>query len=330
MSAYRIVHTDRVVIPNEVELGELRASGLDYTFDQVDAHSQDELMRAVADADALMVGFAQITRPVIEAMSHCKVISRYGIGVDMVDLQAASERGIIVANVPDYCFEEVSNQTLAFLLALNRNLVTENTWVHSGKWGRPPHEPMPARLSKCAVGIVGLGNIGRAVAAKCHAFGLRLLGYDPFVSAEAAARMGVELLTLDDLLRQADFVCLHVPLTPQTRHLIGAAQLALMKPSAYIINVARGPVVDQAALYQALVNKQIAGAGLDVLEKEPPAPDDPILTLENVLLMPHTASVSDEATAELRRETTRNVIVTLKGGLPRSIVNRAGLGLPRP
>ncbi len=329
MSPYRIVHTDRAVVPNEIEMGELAASGLDYTFEAIEVQSQEELMRAVADADALMVGFAQIRRPVIEAMSHCKVISRYGIGVDMVDLQAASERGIMVANVPDYCFEEVSNQTMAFLLALNRNLVTENTWVHAGNWGRPPNEPLPARLSKRTVGIVGLGNIGRAVAHKCAAFDVRMVGFDPYVSAEAAEQLGVELMTLDELLRQSDFVCLHVPLTPQTRRLIGAAQFALMKPNAYLINVSRGPVVDQKALYEALVNKQIAGAGLDVLEQEPPAPDEPLLGLENVLLMPHTASTSDEATAQLRRETTRNVIVALKGGLPRSIVNRAGLGLPR-
>jgi len=276
-----------------------------------------------------LVCFAKITRPVIEAMTRCKVISRYGIGVDSVDLQAASEHGIIVANVPDYCFEEVSNHTLACLLALNRRIVTQNAWVHAGKWGLPPGDPTPARLSKQTVGVVGLGNIGREVARKVQTFGVRVLGHDPFVSAEKAAALGVQLVGLDDLMRQADYVCLHCPLTPETRHLIGAAQLALMKPSAYLINMSRGPVVDQRALAQALAAKQLAGAALDVLEQEPPAADEPLLAMDNVILLPHSASVSDEATVQLRRETARNVVEVLQGRLPRSIVNRAALGLPR-
>ncbi|NLG28676.1 MAG: C-terminal binding protein, partial [Chloroflexi bacterium] len=226
-------------------------------------------------------------------------------------------------------FEEVSNHTLACLLALNRNLITQNAWVHSGKWGLPLGDPQPARLCNQTVGIVGLGNIGRTVARKCQAFGLRLLGQDPYVSAENAALLGVESVSLDELLRQSDYICLHCPLVPETRHLISSRELTLMKPTAYLINMSRGPVVDQAALYQALERKAIAGAALDVLEQEPPAPDEPLLKLSNVIMLPHSASVSGEAVAELRRETARNVIEALQGRLPRSIVNRAGLGLPR-
>jgi D-3-phosphoglycerate dehydrogenase len=329
MPPFRIVLTDFGAPETDIELAEFRAAGLEFTFQRLDTQVPEKLIPGVAEADGLLVGFAKITRPVIEAMQHCKVISRYGIGMDMVDLAAASERGIIVANVPDYCFEEVSNHALACLLALTRNLVTENAWVHAGKWGRPAGEPMPARLSKQTVGIVGLGNIGREVARKAQAFGMRVLAHDPFVTPEKAAALGVELASLDDLLRRADFVCLHCPLIPETRHLIGAAQLAMMKPTAFLINMARGPVVDQPALYQALVAKQIAGAALDVLEQEPPAADEPLLKLDNVILLPHTASVSDEAIVQLRRDTARNVVEVLQGRLPRAIVNRAGLGLPR-
>lgn len=329
MPRFNIVLTDFGAPESDIELAELRASGLDFAWQRLDTQAPDKLIPGVADADALLVGFAKITRPVIEAMAHCKVISRYGIGVDMVDLPAASERGIIVANVPDYCFEEVSNHALACLLALNRKTVTQNAWVHAGKWGLPAGDPMPARLSKQVIGVVGLGNIGREVARKAQAFGLRVLGHDPFVTAEKAAALGVELVALDDLLRQADYVCLHCPLTPETRHLIGAAQLALMKPSAYLINMARGPVVDQPALVQALQTKQIAGAALDVLEQEPPTAGEPLLAMDNVILLPHSASVSDAAIVQLRRETARNVIEVLQGRQPRSIVNRAGLGLPR-
>ena len=329
MPPFKIILTDFGAPESDIELAELRASGLDFTFERLNTQDPAKLIAGVADADGLLVGFAKITRPVIEAMKHCKVISRYGIGVDMVDLQAASEHGVMVANVPDYCFEEVSNHTVACLLALNRYLVAENAWVHAGKWGRPTGEPLPARLSKQTVGIVGLGNIGREVARKLQAFGLHVLGQDPFVTPEKAAALGVELVTLDDLLRRADYVCLHCPLIPETRHLIGAAQLKLMKPTAYLINVSRGPVVDQPALVQALADHTIAGAALDVLEQEPPAADDPLLKMDNVILSPHSASCSDEATVQLRRETARNVVEALQGRIPRSVVNRAGLGLPR-
>jgi D-3-phosphoglycerate dehydrogenase len=176
------------------------------------------------------------------------------------------------------------------------------------------------------VGIVGLGNIGRIVARKAANMGVQLLGYDPFITSQAAADLNVELVSLEELLQRSDFVTLHCPLNADTRGLIGSAQLALMKPTACLINMARGPVVVQAALYEALANHTILAAALDVLEQEPPSPDDPLLQLDNVIITPHTSSGSVQAVLQLRRDTAQNVVDALSGSLPRSIVNRAALG----
>ncbi len=327
MPKTKVVVTDFSGPDLDVEEAELRASGLDIELVRLHARSPEEMFGVVDDADALMVQWAPVNRQVIERLTRCKVISRFGIGVDMIDLQAAGERGIPVANVPDYCIEEVSTSTIAFLLCLNRHVISQDRMVHAGQWAYPP-EAYPTRLTSQTLGIVGLGNIGRAVARKANCLGLRVLAYDPFVKPEQAAAWQVRLVSLEELLRTSDYVSLHCPLTAETRHLIGAAQLALMKPTAYLINMSRGPVVDQMALYRALVNKEIAGAALDVLEKEPPPADEPILKLDNVILAPHSASLSDEALHQLRVDTARNVVMALRGEMPRSVVNRKALGWP--
>jgi D-3-phosphoglycerate dehydrogenase len=288
----------------------------------------EQLIPLVATADALIVQWANIDRPVIEAMPHCKVISRYGIGVDMIDLVAASERGIIVANVHDYCIEEVSTQTIGFIIDLNRHTVLQNGHVRAGKWGVAPAPcGAPRRLSGQRLGIIGMGNIGRAVAQKASCLGLKLLAYDPYLRSDQLAGLDVELVGLEQLLRRSDYVSIHCPLVEETRTLIGAPQLTMMQPEAYLINMARGPIVDQAALYRALVDHIIAGAALDVLEQEPPAPDDPLLQLANVIITPHTSSWSRESLIQLRRGTAQNVVDVLQNRLPRSVVNRKALGL---
>lgn len=324
MPQFKVVITDFSDPDHSLEVEEFRASGLDLELVRLDAHTSEALFPAVYNADALLVQWAKITRSVIDQLTRCKVISRYGIGVDMVDLEAASERGILVCNVPDYCIEEVSTHTITCLLALNRHLLSHHEHVRAGKWGGVPGGT-PARLAGQVLGIVGVGNIGGEVARKASALGLRLLGYDPYLSPEKAAALGIELTSLEDLLRRADYVSLHCPLTEETRHLIGPAQFAWMKPTAYLINMARGPVVDQSALIQALSTGTIQGAALDVLEQEPPAADEPLLKLENVILTPHIASWTNEAIIQLRRQTARNVVLVLKGQLPRSIVNRKSL-----
>ena len=328
MSPFKVVITDFGDPDHSLEAGVLNGSGLDIDLVRLQTRVPEELIPHVTDADALIVQWATINRKVIEAMTRCKVISRYGIGVDMVDLQAAGEHGIVVANVPDFCMEEVSDSTIGFLFSLNRRIFVLDRWVRSGGWGstRPiPYWP-PARLHGQTLGIVGLGNIGRVVARKAGCLGLKLLGYDPYMVPEQAAELGVELVALDDLLRRADYVTLHCPLVAETRGLIGAAQLALMKPTACLINMARGPVVVQAAIYDALVNHQITAAALDVLDPEPPDPNDPLLQLDNVIINPHASSGSVEAAAQLRHDTAQNVVEMLSGRLPRSIVNRKALG----
>jgi D-3-phosphoglycerate dehydrogenase len=328
MSPFKVVITDFGDPDHSLEAGVLNGSGLDINLVRLQTRVPEELIPHVADADAVMVQWATVNRKVIEAMTRCKVISRYGIGVDMVDLQAAADHGIPVANVPDFCIEEVSDSTLGFLFTLNRRIFILDRWVRSGGWGstRPiPYWP-PARLRGQTLGIVGLGNIGRMVAQKAGCLGLKLLGFDPYVEPEQAAGLGVELVTLDDLLRRSDYVSLHCPLNAETRGLIGAAQLALMKPTACLINMARGPVVVQSALYDALVNHKITAAALDVLEEEPPKPDDPLLQLDNVIINPHASSGSTQAAVELRNAVAQNVVDALSGKRPRSIVNRKALG----
>ncbi len=326
MSRFKVVITDSDWPDHELEEAEFRASGLDVDLVHLDARRSGDMLPCVADADALMVQFAPVNREVIQRLRRCRVISRYGIGVDMVDVKAATERGIMVANVPDYCIEEVSTATLAFLLCLNRRVILQDRAVRAGSWAYPPREALPVRLSSQLLGIVGLGQIGRAVAVKALALQLRVQAYDPYVDESRLGTLPVTLVGFEELLRTSDYVTLHCPLTDETRHLIGAAELAMMKPTAYLINMSRGPVVDQSALCEALARRTIAGAALDVLAQEPPSPDEPLLRLDNVIFSPHSASLSDESVQQLRRQAARNVVDALKGDRPRSVVNAAALG----
>jgi len=326
MAAFRVVITDFTEPDNDLEAQELSASGLSIDLERLNARAPEELADHVADADALIVQFAPITREVISRLKNCRVISRYGIGVDMIDIEAASERGIMVANVPDYCIDEVSIHALAMLLCLNRRLIEQDRLVRAAQW-RLPDGPLPARLVGQVLGIIGLGNIGRAVARRALGLGMSVIAYDPFLKNESLGSLMVRPVGLEELLQVSDYVSLHCPLTEATYHLIGRKQLASMKPSAFLINMARGAVVDQAALYEALASRTIAGAGLDVLEKEPPDPDEPLLRLENVIFTPHSASTSVQSTVQLRREVARNVVIALQGGIPRSVVNAKQLGL---
>ena len=321
MAQYKVVITDFGSPENELEANELRNSGLDIELVRLNAKTPEELLPHVADADGLIVQWTNISREVIQALQKCKVISRYGIGVDMIDLAAAGEHGIPVCNTPDYCIDEVSTHTLSFLLMLNRNIVAQDQHVRAGKWGSPNPVP-PSRLSTQTLGIIGMGNIGRVVVQKAKAFGLTILVFDPYLSAEKAAESGAEKVELDELLRRSDYVSIHCPLTEETRHLISTKQFQSMKPTGYLINMARGPIVDQAALYQALLNKTIAGAALDVFEKEPPPADEPLLKLDNVIFTPHLSSWSAESFVQLRRDVVNNIVVVLRGESPRAVVNR--------
>jgi len=295
--------------------------GLDCDLLATTAADEEGLIANLREADVVLVAAAPITRRVLESLPRCRAVVRYGIGVDNVDLEAATDCGIVVAHVLDFCTEEVSNHAIALMLALARRLLPLHRDATAGRW-RQPHGWTLAPVHGQTLGIAGFGNIGQAVARKARAFGMRLLAHDPYGDSKAAAELGAKLVPLGELLAQSDYVSLHTPLLPETRHLIGAAELAAMKPSAVLINTARGPVVDEAALVEALTSGGIAGAGLDVFEEEPLPVDSPLCRLENVVLTPHVASVSPEAMRRLREEVGQAAADILRGRWPKYVANR--------
>jgi len=284
------------------------------------AADEGGLIANLHEADVVLVSAAQMTRRVLEDLPRCRAVVRYGIGVDNVDLEAATDCGIIVAHVLDFCTEEVSNHAIALLLALARGLLPLHHDTTAGRW-RQPQAWTLAPVHGQTLGVVGFGNIGRAVARKARAFDMRLLAHDPYGDPNAAAELGAALVPLGDLLAESDYVSLHTPLTPETRHLIGAAELRAMKPSAVLINTSRGPVVDEAALVEALTSGGIAAAGLDVFEEEPLPADSTLCRLENVVLTPHVASISPEAMRRLREEVGQAAADVLRGRWPKYVAN---------
>lgn len=291
--------------------------------------SGDSLASLARDADAIMTCFAPVTRELLSEAPKCLVVARYGIGVDNIDVDACTELGILVTNVPDYCVDEVSDHVMAMLLAWNRRLAHFDAQVKKGQWDKTDLNVPVVRLRGRKLGIVGFGKIGKAVCQKAKAFGLEVLAFDPYVSAETATALGARLVDLPRLLQESDFVTLHTPLTSETRHIIGEKQLMRMKPSAFLINAARGPLVDEKALYRALTQGWIAGAGLDVLEEAPPPPDYPLLQLDNVIITPHVAFFSQQSLQELERRSAAEVARVLRGEMPENVVNKQALGKAR-
>ena len=278
----------------------------------------EEILRIAADADALLVTYAKITADIIARMSRCRIISRFGIGVDNVDLAAAAAKGIAVTKVPDYCLDEVSDHAMALLLSLVRKIPSSNAQVHAGRWEMKAVVPIH-RLRGTVLGLVGFGRIPQLVAPKAKAFGLRVVACDPFVPPEVFARAGVEPVDFSQLLAQSDYVSIHAPLLPETRGLFNEAVFRQMKPGAYIINTARGPIVDELALAQALEAGRVAGAALDVMPNEPPV-GSPLVGRENVIITPHTSFYSEESLVELQRKAAEEVVAVLTGKAPRNPV----------
>lgn len=275
-----------------------------------------ELVRLCRGCAVAMAGNPpRFTRSVLVELPELRGIVRSGIGVDSIDLEAAAELGKVVCNVPDYCVDEVSTHAVSLILALNRRLLACDRIVREGGWNFDALRPLQSPSDQTA-GIVGLGQIGRRVARKLGAFGFRLLGYDPYVPPAHIAELGVAPVDLDTLLAESDYVTLHSPLTPQTRHMIGAPQLARMKRTACLVNTARGALVDEEALAAALEAGTIGGAAVDVLEQEPPARDNPLLRRPNVLLTPHVAWYTERAERELRRKSVEEAIRILEGRPP--------------
>ncbi len=287
--------------------------------------SKQDLLSALGEVEGLLgSAMLPIDAEVLASAPRLRVVSNFGVGFDNVDVAAATERGIVVCNTPGVLSDAVADLTMALVLSLARRLLEAERFVREGRWR--PGQPMAlgADVRGRTLGIVGLGRVGREVARRAHAFGMQVCFSDLF--QEAGKEEGpLNYRELDDLLRESDFVTLHVNLTDETRGLIGARELGLMKPTAYLINTARGQIVDQAALVAALSEERIAGAALDVLEREPPAPDDPILQLPNVLVLPHIGSATTETRRAMLDLAVENLLVGLRGEAPPCVVNPEAL-----
>jgi len=287
--------------------------------------SGEEIIELTRGADAVLNCYAKLTARVISELKHCRIIARYGIGVDNVDLAASTRAKILVTNVPDYCIDEVSDHALALLLALARRVVAADSDVKSGAWDVVAHAGI-RRLRGQTLGLVGLGKIAKALTSKVQPLGMKVLVYDPYLEPELVARHGAEAVSLDRLLAEADAISIHVPLSPETRNLIGQRELTRMKPTAFLINTSRGGIVDEQAVAVALKENRLGGAALDVLSPEPPPRDHPLRQAPNVILTPHLAFYSRESVIELQTKAAEEVARALRGESPRSPVNREVLG----
>ncbi len=277
--------------------------------------SADDILAVARDADAVLVTYAKLPGELLKELTRCKVIGRFGLGVDNIDIPAAARLGITVTYVPDYCLREVSDHAMALLLALARKIPFSNRLVQSGRWEVPPVVPL-RRLEGQVLGLVGFGNIPRALAPKAKAFGLKVITHDPYVSADVVKAHGVENTSFEDLLGRSDFVSVHAPLLPATHGLMNAAAFAGMKKGAFLVNTARGPLVDETALVAALDSGHLGGAALDVVTVEPLAKDSPLLGRDNIILTPHTAFYSVEALEELQTKCASDVARVLSGEAP--------------
>jgi len=287
--------------------------------------TEDELIKNCKDADALLNQYAKITQNVIEHLDNVKIIARYGVGVDNVNLNAATKKGIFVTNVVyDIC--DVADHTITLMLALTRKLFFVDKSVKKLEWDWKKFHPI-TRIKGKTVGIIGLGRVGRQVAKRINCFDVTILACDPYISSDIFRKYNANCVDLDTLLHQSDFVTLHIPLNDETRYMISTNQLKKMKKTAILINAARGGIVDEEALYKALLENEIAGAGLDVLEKEPVEKDNPLLKLDNVIITPHMGWYSEDSVDEVQKIAAEQVLMSLQGKVPTNLVNKEVLKL---
>lgn len=278
--------------------------------------------------DALLVLAPKVTAQTLENTDRLAIVARFGVGYDSVDIEACTGQGIAVTITPDGVRRPVAVAAVTYVLALSQKLLVKDRLTRDGRWGEKKNY-MGMGVIDRVLGVIGLGNIGREVCRLARPFGLRLIAHDPFVDRETAASVGAELVGLEDMLRTADFVCICAALTDESHHLIDARRLALMKPTAYLINVARGPIVDQTALTQALQEGRLQGAGLDVFEKEPPDPKDPLFQLDDVIVSPHAICWTDQCFADIGRSAWTSILAVAAGRAPQYVVNRDVLTSPR-
>lgn len=312
--AFRVVLVEHGYASTAVERSIIEAAGGE--FIDADAQPLDKALTIASQADAVMFRRITFTREMMNGLRRCKILMRYGIGTDNVDVEAATDAGIIVGHVPDYCFDEVSTHAIGLLLACVRKILPTDARMRTGGWDVHRNDPIH-RLAGRTLGLVGFGNIGRAVARKLADWNIKLIATDPY----ATAALGVERVSFEDLLKRSDFVSLHCPLLPETRHLMSEPQFAMMKSGAILINTARGPVVDAAALIKALDSGKISQAALDVFEDEPLPVDSPLRRHPKIILTDHTAWYSEESQQQLQKSAAEEVVRVCTGGLPRSLMN---------
>lgn len=324
----KVVITDYDYGDVEIETAILNEAGADVVALQ--AKSEEDLFDEVRDCAAIMNQYARVGRATIQRAERCRVVARYGVGVDIVDVEAATEHGVLVTNVRDYCTEEVADHAVSLWLSLARRLFVYDRATHQGIWRWQSGRPI-RRLRGQTVGIVSFGKIGQAIARRAKAFEVNVIAYDPFLPKEVADAAGVHLVGKEELLRAADHILMQAPMTPETRHFLSDAEFAMMKPGAILVNTGRGPTVDNKALYRALTEGPLAAAGLDDPEEEPakratwdPA-DNPIFSLPNVVVTPHAAYYSEESILAARETAASEVARVLTGLTPRYPVNADAL-----
>ena len=289
--------------------------------------AEDELVNLAPQADGILTCWEQTTAAVIRAAERCLVIGRCGIGLDNIDVETATELGIVVTNVPAYCIDEVTDHAMALLLACARKISIFDREVKSGSWTRDVGPPV-FRIRGKTLGIIGFGKIGKAVVPKAKAFGLDVIVYSPSLSPHIAESYEVQKVELPELLMRSDFITIHAPLNSATEKRLGKEEFRQMKETAYVVNTSRGGIIDTDELYTAVKEGWIAGAGLDVLAEEPPAPDEPLMELDNIVITPHAAFASEESTCDLEVSAARAVADVLIGKMPESVVNQEVLESP--
>ncbi|NQX26802.1 phosphoglycerate dehydrogenase [Microbacteriaceae bacterium VKM Ac-2854] len=311
-----------VLIAEELSPATVDALGPDFDVRSVDGTDRPALLAALATANAILVRSAtQVDAEAIAAAPELKVIARAGVGLDNVDIKAATTAGVMVVNAPTSNIISAAELTVGHILSLARHIPPAHAALAQGQWKRSKYTG--TELYEKTIGIIGLGRIGALITARLQAFGTKVVAYDPYVTSARAQQLGVTLLSLDELLAQSDFITIHMPKTPETTGMISTAQLKLMKPTAYIVNVARGGLIDESALHDALVSGEIAGAGLDVFVSEPPK-ESPLLALENVIVTPHLGASTDEAQEKAGVSVAKSVRLALAGELVPDAVNVAG------
>jgi len=311
---FKVVFADYDYPSIDIELKQFEQ--LDAEITESQCKTEEELIRLTKDADGIICQYAPFTAKVINALEKCRVISRYGVGVDNIDIKAATERGIMVAYVPDYCIEEVSNHAIAMIMNFARQISLFDRSTRNRNWDVMLSKPI-FRLSEQTIGILGLGRIGSAVAKKLKNFNVKILAHDPYVKNLIER---VRIVDFQELIEKSDYITIHTPLNEETKHIFTQKIFKQMKKSAYLINTARGGMIDQEALFEALNNKEIKGAALDVLENEPPDWSE-IPQLENMILTPHAAFYSESSFEELKKRTAQAVVDVLQGNVSSNLFN---------